>query len=109
MLFVRNGPDIPESLLQAHEEGNVVFFCGAGVSYPAALPDFKGLVDQLYQKLNTTKEIIEQRAFEQDKYDATIDLLERRYSGSRVAVRTVLIDILKPKWPKKDATTTHES
>lgn len=32
---LKNGPDIPERLLQIHEEGRVVFFCGAGISYPA--------------------------------------------------------------------------
>jgi hypothetical protein len=31
MQFVRHGPDIPERLLQAHEDGRVVFFCGAGI------------------------------------------------------------------------------
>jgi two-component sensor histidine kinase len=41
--FIRNGPDIPERLLQEHEDGRVVFFCGAGVSYPASLPGFGGL------------------------------------------------------------------
>jgi hypothetical protein len=44
MQFVRHGPDIPERLLQAHEDGRVVFFCGAGISYPARLPGFAGLV-----------------------------------------------------------------
>lgn len=39
--FIVNGPDIPESLLEAHEEGRIVFFCGAGISYPAGLPGFK--------------------------------------------------------------------
>ena len=29
MQFFENGPDIPERLLQAHEEGHVVF-CGRG-------------------------------------------------------------------------------
>ena len=38
MQFIENGPDIPEALLQAQEEGRVVFFCGAGISYPAGLP-----------------------------------------------------------------------
>jgi len=32
MQFVTNGPDIPDALLQAHEEGRVVFFYGAGIS-----------------------------------------------------------------------------
>jgi len=29
MQIITDGPDIPDSLLQAHEEGRVVFFCGA--------------------------------------------------------------------------------
>ena len=49
MQFITNGPDIPDALLQAHEEGRVVFFCGAGISYPAGLPGFKGLVDEIYR------------------------------------------------------------
>lgn len=53
MQFITNGPNIPESLLQAHEEGRVVFFCGAGISYPARLPGFKGLVKEIY-RLNGT-------------------------------------------------------
>ena len=47
MQFGRNGPDIPERLLQAHEDGHVVFFCGAGISYRAGLPGFKGLTEQI--------------------------------------------------------------
>ena len=43
MQFIANGPEIPNALLQAHEEGRVVFFCGAGISYPADLPGFKEL------------------------------------------------------------------
>ena len=55
MQFVTNGPDIPDALLQAHEEGRVVFFCGAGISYPAGLPGFKGLVEEIYQLNGTTR------------------------------------------------------
>ena len=51
MQFIKNGPDVPERLLQAHEDGKVVFFCGAGISYPAGLPGFKGLVEEIYCKL----------------------------------------------------------
>jgi hypothetical protein len=107
--FIASGPDIPERLLWAHEEGRVVFFCGAGISYPAGLPDFKGLVDQLYAKLGTQQDPIEEQAFLKSQYDATLDLLERRYPGQRLAVRTALAEVLKPKWRKKGATTTHEA
>ena len=51
MQFVKDGPDIPEHLLEAHEDGHVVFFCGAGISYPAGLPGFEGLVKKLYARL----------------------------------------------------------
>jgi hypothetical protein len=107
--FVANGPDIPEYLLQAHEEGRVVFFCGAGISYPAGLPDFRGLVEQIYTQLGTTRLPIEEQSFENKQYDATLDLLERRYPGQRLAVRTALAAVLKPKWRKKNATTTHQA
>ena len=63
MQFVTNGPDIPDALLQAHEEGRVVFFCGAGISYPAGLPGFKGLVDEIYQRVGTTRSDIEHDAY----------------------------------------------
>lgn len=107
--FIASGPDIPERLLWAHEEGRVVFFCGAGISYPAGLPDFKGLVDQMYVKLGTTQDPIEEQAYRNSQYVATLGLLERRYPGQRLAVRTVLAEVLKPKWRKEGATTTHEA
>ena len=62
MQFIKNGPDIPERLLQAHEEGRVVFFCGAGVSYPAGLPGFRGLVDTLYPNLGDAPNPVERTA-----------------------------------------------
>lgn len=109
MQFVANGPDIPDSLLQAHEEGRVVFFCGAGISYPAGLPGFKGLVDEIYRRVGTTPSDIEREAYERNQFDATLDLLERRLPGQRVAVRQKLALALKPKWRRKGATDTHEA
>lgn len=81
MQFLTNGPDIPESLLQAHEEERVVFFCGAGISYPAGLPGFKGLVDAIYLRVGTVRMPIEQEAYAGNQFDATLDLLERRIPG----------------------------
>ncbi len=107
--FVAHGPDIPEHLLQAHEEGRVVFFCGAGISYPAGLPGFRDLVDEIYDDLGTSMTSIENQAYEKEQYDATLDQLERRYPGQRLAVRTALANVLKPKWRKKGATATHHA
>src|SRR5258708_8548551 len=107
MQFVANGPDIPDPLLQAHEESRVVFFCGAGISYPAGLPGFKGLVDEIYQRAGTTRSDIEQDAYGRSQFDATLDLLECRLPGQRIAVRQRLAQALQPKWRRKGATDTH--
>ncbi|CUJ34192.1 anti-phage defense-associated sirtuin Dsr1 [Achromobacter xylosoxidans] len=106
MQFINNGPDIPDALLQAHEEGRVVFFCGAGVSYPAGLPGFKGLVEKIYGLNGTAFSDIERSSFERGLFDATLDLLERRLPGQRLAVRRALAQALKPKLRRKGAIAT---
>ncbi len=106
MQFITHGPDIPDALLQAHEEGRVVFFCGAGVSYPAGLPGFNGLVKKIYQLIGTDLSDIEREAFDRGQFDATLDLLERRLPGQRLAVRRKLAEALKPKLRRKGATDT---
>lgn len=106
MQFVTNGPDIPDALLQAHEEGRVVFFCGAGISYPAGLPGFKGLTEEIYRLNGTTLTDIEREPFERGQFDATLDLLERRLPGQRLSVRRALAQALKPKLRRKGATKT---
>jgi len=85
------------TLLQAHEEGRVVFFCGAGISYPAGLKGFKGLFDEIYRLVGTTRNPIEQDAYSRNQFDATPDLLERRLPGQRFAVRKALTKALQPK------------
>lgn len=107
MQFVTNGPDIPDALLQAHEEGRVVFFCGAGISVPAGLPDFKDLVKQIYCLTGTTFFDIEQEAFDRGQFDVTLNLLEHRLPGQRLAVRRALAQALKPKLRRKGAIDTH--
>jgi len=107
MQLVAKGPDIPDALLQAHEEGRAVFFCGAGISYPAGLPGFKGLVDAIYSLVGTTPDPIEKEAYSRNQFDATLDLLERRLPGQRLAVRNALAKALQPKLRRKGATDTH--
>lgn len=57
MRFIENGPILPDELLEAHDEGRVVFFCGAGVSMAyAKLPSFVGLAEQVLSGLGTGKD-----------------------------------------------------
>lgn len=109
MQFVRHGPDIPERLLQAHEDGCVVFFCGAGISYPARLPGFSGLVDRLYQALSVTPNPVQDSAIKAGQFDTAIGLLEADVVGGRETVRRSLATILQPDLTARNATATHEA
>ncbi len=109
MQFIRGGPDIPEHLLQAQEEGRVVFFCGAGISYPAKLPGFSGLVDQIYEEIGERPSVIEKRAIRTGQFDTAIGLLEARLMGGRETVRGAVSNILTPDLKARDATSTHEA
>lgn len=90
MQLIKNGPNIPEDLLQAHEEGKLIFFCGAGISYPAGLPDFKGLVKAIYANLYTDFYEDEKYNFEREQYDIVLNKLEKRIPGQRFALRKAL-------------------
>jgi hypothetical protein len=111
MQFVRHGPDIPERLLQAHEDGRVVFFCGAGISYPARLPNFSGLVKKLYKALATTPNAVQQAAIKARQFDTAVGLLEADIVGDRkeATVRKELARILTPDLSAPNATATHEA
>src|SRR5882672_756586 len=44
MRFINGGPVVPDDLLVARDAGDVIFFCGAGVSqHEAKLPNFEKL------------------------------------------------------------------
>ena len=109
MQFVKNGPDIPDRLLQAHEDSRVVFFCGAGISYPAGLPGFAGLVDKLYGNLSVTPHTEQLEAIKTKRFDMAIGLLENGIVGGREKVREELAKILTPNLGAPNATTTHEA
>ena len=83
MQFILNDPDTPDELLQAHEEGRVVFFFFFFISRPAGL---KGLLKQIYKLNGTTLSDIERETFKHEQFDATLDLLERHLPDQRLAV-----------------------
>jgi NAD-dependent SIR2 family protein deacetylase len=96
-------------LLEAHEDGRVVFFCGAGISYPAGLPGFRGLVKDLYERLSWSPSVIEETAFAKGAYDTAIGLLENGIVGRRERVRQELARILTPDLSNPKTTATHEA
>lgn len=99
-------PEIPERLLLAHARGEVLFICGAGISRPAGLPDFRELVREVYGRLDASVyEILpkthdgaldttepgwsklmnnqkaEVKRFIAGEYDVVLGMLERRLDG----------------------------
>ena len=97
---------IPERLLLAHARGEVLFIAGAGISQPASLPDFRGLVLRVYAQLDTAVYVVisgipptvhnqwstdlsglthqqaaEVKRFIKGDYDVVLGMLERRMDG----------------------------
>ena len=106
MKFIIDGPDIPNELLQLHEDGNLVIFCGSGISVKAGLPLFKGLVDRIFEKLEIEKNDIETNAYDFYQYDRVLYLLEQRLS-SKMKVRKITEDVLTIK--KRKPLTTFDN
>lgn len=107
MQYLNGGPEIPEKLLQEHEDGHVVFFCGAGISYPAGLPSFQGLVTRLYQ--NYLPNPVQKKALDEKKYDIAVSLLESDIIGGREDVRIKIAEILRTASIDKNSLKTHEA
>lgn len=74
---------VPETLRQAHEDGEVVFFCGAGISVPAGMPSFEGLVKTILNDLcsDPMKAPLPWSSYKDKKYDEVLDILERHEQG----------------------------
>jgi hypothetical protein len=65
MRFTADGPDIPEELLVARDKGDVIFFCGAGVSQQYAhLPSFEGLGRDVIRLLGSAQDSPARRLFD---------------------------------------------
>lgn len=82
MRFRPDGPVIPSHLLTQRNEGNVIFFCGAGISRRAGLPDFAGLTQRVVDKLGAEKALA---AMERgDSSDRVFSLLVREFGQSEI-------------------------
>lgn len=116
-------PAIPERLLLAHARGEVLFICGAGVSMPANLPDFRRLVIEVYEHLDTgvhtvlekvdrneptlggidcadltASQLAEAMRFVKGDYDVVLGMLERRLDNQTdrsSRVRQTTIDLIR--------------
>jgi hypothetical protein len=82
MRFCEDGPEIPDALIEARDLGEVVFFCGAGISAPAGLPDFAGLADNLLAQF-TAQDSQASRA-RGDSLDRVFTAMIKEFGGEAV-------------------------
>lgn len=104
-----NAFEIPLELIEAQEEGNLVFFCGAGISYPAHLPGFLELVKRIFKTFwidkDDEKYSLENKALKDGNLDQALHLLEQKFPRSQV--RKEIIKELKI--PSKANLSTHKA
>ena len=119
---------IPERLLLAHARGEVLFIAGAGISQPAGLPDFRGLVLKVYEHIDTAvhaalssirltasnqwsadrSRLTDQQSAEVERfikgdYDVVLGMLERRMDGQshgKSSVRKAVVSELRARGVK---------
>jgi len=92
MRFFADGPNIPDELLQERDDGNVVFFCGAGVSRPAGLPGFLDLAEQVVEELGApedakVRQMLDRAKQEPDgliSLDHVFGLLKQDYQSTNI-------------------------
>lgn len=99
MKFLANSADIPHDLIRSVSDGDVIFLCGAGVSFGVGLPTFKKLTDDVYTTIgeSRTHEPAETIAYEKEEYDRVLRSLEKRtlLHGTESRVRVAVTRILK--------------
>ena len=109
MRFIAGGPDIPDELLVARDSGQVILFCGAGVSQEKArLPSFAGLARKAIESLGAAQDsrarVLLERALALDPVpgvgslvatDRVFGLLEQEFEISDV--RAAVADAIRPE------------
>ncbi|MEO8325289.1 MAG: SIR2 family protein [Nitrospirota bacterium] len=113
MRFINDGPNVPDRLVQAHEDGKVIFFCGAGISFPAGLPGFDELTQKTFEAVGESPTSAENAAINEKRFDVALGLLEKRIdarSNKNLFVRKKIQAILTPRELSDPQTTaTHRA
>jgi hypothetical protein len=107
--LISKGPSIPQRLLHQHEEGNVVFFCGAGISRPAGLPGYGCLLNKLYFHFHPDPGFIGWEQLRDKRFDAALSLLEKYKGKEPGAVRKKLYEILSDWKNEPERIHTHQA
>jgi len=109
MQWIPDGPNIPDALLQRHADGNVVFFCGAGLGCAVGLPGFRELTEKIFSGRETLPDESEKGALREKMYDRALHLLGRRLAGGRRSVLRELYKHLSIEKTRPDGTSVHSN
>ena len=101
--------DIPEELLEAQENGNLVVFAGAGVSIPkpANLPDFEKLCDQIEDKFKIHREKfdVDNDGEKEEQKEPTDQYLGRVFRSKAIGFK--VHQFVKDSFLKADSNPNH--
>jgi len=111
MILYGSSTEIPDELLLAHEEGKVVFFCGAGISYDAGIPLFVDLVSKTARKANIELGEEDCASLQGGNCDVVYQEMERRVgSAKRTWLRHFTARLLsRPRVVSDEALSYHYS
>ena len=116
MRFLPNGLNIPDELLEARDQGKVVFLCGAGVSYPAGMPNFLELAKYVVEELGTPQDVPSRKMLSmwdnedipedaRPSLDQIFNLLQQEYTAGEIDY--LIAKRLKTK--PRTCVSTHET
>ena len=116
MRFIADGPSIPDRLLEERDRGNVVFFCGAGVSLSAGMPNFGGLCSHVIKSLGAPSAAQSRKMLELHNrtdvnsaalpaFDQIFNMLQQEYARPEIDYQ--ISRHLKPK--RSRPLTAHET
>jgi hypothetical protein len=102
MQLIANGPDIPAAVLHSQEEERLVFFCGAGISMPSGLPNFRSLVEDVRDQLGAAFTPQEKREFDAEACDRVLGMFELNTRFAIKARQKVVKRLATVENPKLD-------
>lgn len=106
--LIPQGPDIPEEVLNALRDNQLVLFCGAGISRASGLPDFDGLVKSVRQELDLDAKQDEFHGSEHLSLDKQLMLMEGKLTDSSI-MRKEIVKILSKNIPNEECLNTHKA
>jgi len=106
--LIPKGPDIPEEVLNALQDNQLVLFCGAGISMATGLPNFDGLVKSVRKELGLDTGDYQFRDSKHLSLDKQLMLMEEQLPDPSI-MRGEIVKILSQDIPNEECLNTHKA